>query len=373
MIADSNNSLSDAKALTPPGKYLVDTTLRDGEQKPGVAFSASAKREIAKRLAALGIAELEIGIPAMGDEEVATMQSIARLGLPVRLTAWCRAVAGDIEAASRSGVDAIHLSLPVSTVQINTLGKSSQWVFESLGKSVEMAGKYFDYISIGAQDASRADRALLCRFVTEAANLGVDRVRLADTVGVLSPLRTFEIIDHLYKMSLPIEIGFHAHNDLGMATANTVAAIAAGADCADVTVLGIGERAGNAALEQVVMASEMGHLPKLDVDCSRLSGICHLVAEAAGVVIADDQPIVGAGIFRHESGIHVDAIRRNPKTYEPFSPEKTGHAGREIRLGKHSGSRAVQFVVEESLGISIDRNQAERLLGELRKSFADCD
>ena len=294
--------------------WLVDTTLRDGEQAAGVAFSNDQAFRVAEKLATIGIPELEIGTPAMGSTEVDKMRRIARADLGCRTTAWCRAREGDIDAAARSEVEAVHISFPMSDIHLKALRKNRSWVLDTALDLLKLAKQRFVYVSIGAQDAARTDIEWLKQFGAHVAEYGAHRLRIADTVGVWDPIQCYDTVLAI-RFGLPnIELGVHTHNDLGMASANAIAALRAGADSVDVTVNGLGERAGNAALEEVVMAIELSRGMQSKLVLKELMALSHMVAEYSGREIHCQKPVVGEAVFAQESGIHVHAMLRDQRT-----------------------------------------------------------
>ncbi len=340
--------------------WIIDSTLRDGEQAPGIAFDRPSKLAIARSLDRAGVDELEIGIPVMGTQVREDIRQINQLGLKSRLSAWCRAHPDDLVAASKCRVANIHLSLPVSPVQFSALNKDRNWVLSQMRSLVRSARSDFKRVSVGMLDATRAERAFLKELAAEAHSAGAYRLRIADTVGIGCPSTVAELIADIRHAVPDIAIEFHGHNDLGMATANALTALEVGAHAVSVTVNGIGERAGNAALEQVVLAVNKHDRLGSQIDTLRLHALSQLVANSAGRPVPPNQPVVGDDVFTHESGIHCHAMFTEDRAYEPFGPEEVGRCDRRFVLGTHSGTTAIRRLMGQA-GIAISPSQAKAL------------
>lgn len=345
--------------------WIDDTTLRDGEQTAGVVFANSEKIRIARLLAEVGVPQIEVGIPAMGGDELEAIKAIVALDLPTSILAWNRAVISDIQASISTGVKAVAISISASDIHIeHKLRRDRAWVIESVKRSVDFAKSHGLYVSLNAEDASRADPAFLLDFARAGKEAGADRLRYCDTLGILDPFQAYERVKAIIDAT-GLDVEMHTHNDFGLATANALAGVRAGATYVNVTVNGLGERAGNAALEEVVMAMKCIMGLDLGIDTSRFRELSEYVAQASGRPLPVCKAIVGQNVFAHESGIHADGVLKDPRNYEAFAPEAVGLT-RQLVIGKHSGSKMVKYKFQE-FGIELSDEEADEILARARR------
>lgn len=353
-----------------------DTTLRDGEQAPGVVFSLADKLRVAAALDDLGVDEAEIGSAAMGSEELAGLRVLASQGFKMRLSCWCRALEEDVFYAARAGVSTVNVSFPVSDILLASMDRCRDWVLHHLDSVLAFAAQSGCAFSVGLQDAGRADPAFLDRVVRRIAELRAFRVRISDTVGILNPFTTAALIARVRSAAPSLGLSFHAHNDLGMAVANTLAAAQAGADTLDCTVNGLGERAGNCPLEEVLFALKYSAGLALEWTPEKLLALCELTAEASGRPVPLAKPVTGAMALRHESGIHVRSLLKEPLSYAAYPPSAIGRTGHMFALGKHSGAAGVkEFFASQGITLRFDevRSLTEAVRQASRRLKRDLD
>lgn len=348
---------------------INDTTLRDGEQAPGVAFNTKEKLTIAQKLYEAGADELEIGIAAMGERERADIKEILSLELPIRCMGWNRAVLKDLECSLECNLKSLDLSIPTSDILIDAkFGGSKSLVLDSLQKCLEVAKMENIFVIIGGEDSSRADIGFLKEILELGVAYGASRFRYCDTVGILTPIRCYESIKTLLSYELlPIEM--HTHNDFGMASANAIAGIEAGALSVNTTVIGLGERAGNASFEQILMSLIHQFSEDRVFDYKAVRSLAKFVSEASKQKISSNAPIIGSKIFSHESGIHSNGVMKNSSSYEPFTPKEVG-AKRFFPIGKHSGSATILYHLKNQ-GIESTKESAWNLIPMIRDIVTD--
>ncbi len=355
---------------------ILDTTLRDGEQTPGVSLTTENKLLIARKLDSLGVDIIEAGSAITSEGERASIKKIAAEGLNAEICSYCRIRKEDIDSALGCDVDSIHLVVPVSDLHIQQkLKKDRETVLAMAVEMTEYAKSQGLVVELSGEDASRADLDYLKLVYNAGIEAGADRLCFCDTVGILVPERSYEIFSELTSLRAPISI--HCHNDFGMATSNTVAALRAGASEAHVTINGIGERAGNTSLEEVVMVLYSLYKHKTRIDIKGLYTTSRLVSRLSGIPVAPNKAIVGGNAFTHEAGIHVHGLLANTSTYEPITPELVGRE-RRIVLGKHAGRSSVVLALKE-LGLSASEKQVDDIvmrmkeLGDKGKRVTDAD
>ena len=344
--------------------YIFDTTLRDGEQTPGVALTVDEKIQIAQKLNNLGVDKIEVGFPASSNGEIESAKKIKALELDSTLAGLSRSLRGDVDAVIDADLDYIHTFIGTSPLHRDyKLKMSKSEIIEKAVNTVEYAKDHGMTVEFSAEDATRTERDFLFEVFDEVAGAGVDFLDVPDTVGILTPILTRELITDI-KSNFSIPVSVHFHNDFGLATANTLTAIECGANQAHVTVNGLGERTGNCSLEELVMTLKASYGIDLGLDTTRLYSLSTLVGRLTGVKMPVNKPIVGDNAFTHESGIHVHGILNNTSTYEPMSPEMVGHS-RRIVLGKHTGANALKSKLKE-YHIDLNEDQFCKVFDEIK-------
>jgi len=350
--------------MEPWNVEICDVTLRDGEQTPGVSFTCEEKQDIAGKLDEIGIEVIEAGFPAVSRYEKECVTCIARMGLDARVCCLARAREGDVEVAVDCDVDMVSIFIATSDLHIrHKYRKPREEVLSSALDMIDLARDHGIRVRFAAEDASRTDISFLKEVYLKGEERGADLLSFADTVGCLVPVEMYAIMSDLVA-TVRKPLCAHCHNDMGCASANTITAAQAGAFQLHTTVNGIGERAGNAALEEVLVALRMkGGVDRYDL--SHLHALSGIVEKYSGIVLQKTKPVVGEHAFSHESGIHIAAILEDPRTYEYFLPDMVGGERRFI-LGKHTGKKALEHVVA-SLGYHLNEQQICTVLDEVKE------
>lgn len=338
----------------PEDITIYDTTLRDGEQTPGVCFSLDEKLEIARKLDQFKIHQIEAGFPIVSEKERESVKTIANEGLDATILGLTRTKTEDIDAALDCDVDGIITFVGTSDIHLDhKMHITRQDAINLSETAVEYAKDHGLFVAFSAEDATRTDIEFLKRIYGKAQECGADRVHIADTTGAITPQGIDYLVKELVK-DIDIDIAVHLHNDFGLAVINSIVGVLAGAKAVSTTVNGIGERAGNASLEELIMAMKILYGKDYGFKTKYIKELSDLVSKASGLPIPYNKPVVGNNVFRHESGIHVDAVIEEPLCYEPYLPELVGQK-RQLVLGKHSGCRAVRAKLNEcELDVSND-------------------
>lgn len=361
--AYSRNKLVDYLDLKPLDIEICDVTLRDGEQTPGVVFTREEKIALATELDAVGVEIIESGFPVVSSDEKAIVKEIANMGLKAKTCCLSRSVISDVETAVDCDVDFISIFIAMSELHLKyKYHKTYDEMFSSAMEAVQYAKDHGVGVRFAAEDGSRTDINVLKKAFMAAEEYKVDYVSIADTIGILSPSTTHYLVSEIKKV-VRTPICIHCHNDLGMATANTLAAAEAGAKQLHTTVNAIGERAGNASLEEVLVSLRVQYGIER-YDTTRLMKLSGMVNEFSGIRPAITKAIVGEHAFSHESGIHVCAILEEPRTYELFSPEMVGGT-RHLIVGKHTGMKALRGITR-SMGYNLEKDQLCALLERIK-------
>ena len=340
-----------------------DQTLRDGEQSPGVRFSPNEKLRLARKLDEVGIAMAEVGFPVASKDDFRACKLLADQQFRMRLICPARCRIEDVDAVADSGVREIALFISTSPeLMRDSLRMSGNSVIDRINKMIEYSRDRGLYVHAVSEDTMRSRPDFILRFFKSAITAGAKGVVITDTIGIATPAKVRKFAKLVRSSIRAQSYSIHVHDDLGLATANTLAAVEAGFDVPQTTINGIGERSGNASFAEVCLALELLYNWRTGVRMDRIYRLAHLVEKFSGVPIPAHKPVIGGNSFSHEAGIHVAALLRNPRTYEPYPPEMVGRK-RTFRIGKHTGRR----LVENILGKSLDQESARTLTSRLKR------
>ncbi|MCI4334444.1 MAG: homoaconitate hydratase [Thermoplasmata archaeon] len=349
-----------------PTVTFWDETLRDGEQTPGVYFSPEEKLRIAEKLSDIGVGVIDAGIPVVSPKEAASVRLLAGAGLRAKILASARTVPGDVEAVVDSGASHLAVFIAASEVHLRyKLQMSQEEVLASAVRSVRRGKEAGLHVAFVTEDTVRAPFDFVERLYKAAREAGADRLVISDTVGIMTPLTFRWFLEEFQRRVQPTDWSVHCHNDFGLATANTLAALEAGVNCPHVCVNGLGERAGNAALEEVALCLEALYGVNTGIRTESLHKLSRLVEELSGIPVAANKALVGYNAFSHEAGIHTHGILRHTLTYEPLQPERVG-AQRQLILGKHTGKAALVEKLKER-GVQLEEPELAELLRQIKQ------
>lgn len=364
MAGYSKNEWMKLIKTEPIDVEICDVTLRDGEQTPGVSFTKEEKMDIARTLDEIGVEIIEAGFPVVSQGEKDSVKAIAHMGLDAKICCLARAVKPDIDAVLDCDADVVGIFMGTSDLHLKYKHKKTQdEAIDCMVTALEHAKKHGLIVRFAAEDSTRTDIEFLKRFYKAGEDAGADYVSIADTVGIMNP-STIKYLVSEVKKTVRIPVCVHCHDDLGLAVANTMAAAEAGAKQLHTTMNGIGERAGNASLEEVLIGLVI-HYGIDRYDTTRLKELSELVARYSGIGVAKNKAVVGANAFAHESGIHIAALLENDRTYELFSPELVG-GNREFILGKHSGGKALCYMARQ-IGYTLSQAETNLVLEEVKR------
>ena len=357
-------SIISREYILPERIQIFDTTLRDGEQTPGVALTKDEKIEIAKALDDLSVDVIELGFPTVSKGEEEAIKRITKENLNSKTCVLARANKLDIDKAIECEVDWIHIFIATSDIHLkHKLKMSREEVIEKATKMVEYAKDHNVTVHFSAEDATRTDLDYLVKVFKAVEEAGADSIDIPDTVGFAIP-SAIKLIVSTVKKNLKIPIAIHCHDDMGLAVANSLTAVESGAEIIHATINGIGERAGNTSLEEIVVALHTLYGVKTNVKLEKIYRVSRLVEKLTGITVPKNKAVVGENAFSHESGIHVHGVISSPQTYEPIEPEKVGRK-RKIILGKHSGKHSV-IELARRFGVRLNDDQAELILKEIK-------
>jgi len=348
---------------------IFDTTLRDGEQTPGISITPGQKVQIAVKLDELGVDAIEAGFPIVSLGEMEAIKTITKMGLNAEVYGLARAVQTDIDAAINCDLKYVHIFIATSDIHMQyKLKMNQEQVREKAVWAVDYAKKHGMQVEFSAEDATRSDRKFVREIFKAVAAAGADRLDIPDTVGYATPQYISQLVKDVVEATIKVPVSMHCHDDFGLAVANTISGINAGASSAHVTINGLGERAGNASLEEFVMALQCLYNRRHNIKTELLYETSKFISNVMGIIVQPNKAIIGENAFGHESGIHTHGIINNPLTYEPISPELVGRK-RWLQAGKHAGAHGIKAMLED-FGIEPTNEQLHEIV-EKQKNLAD--